>query len=290
MSTSGYPNPVSGPPAPGTPPTAPGGPPPRAAVPYQASGPGGPGGGPVPPGPPPRPQAWTLGRVVSLVLGIVVLVGTALVGLGAITLAIGSAVVRDSDGYLMSGTESFSTRTYALSSTSLEIHTDAPGAVLPEELLGDAKLSVRPAGDTPVFVGVAASSDADRYLRRIAHATVVGLDSSGPQYRTSPGRAPLVAPGSRDIWVARSSGTGSRTVTWPVERGDWTIVVMNADGSAGVRADISAGATVPALGWVTAALFVAAFVGLLLGLVLVVVPAVKVSRQHRRERAPASAA
>ena len=284
MSTSGQPNLVSGPPAPGTPPPAPGGPPPRAAVPSQARGPG---GGPVAPVPPARPQAWTLGRVVSLVLGIVVLVGSALVGLGAITLAVGSAVVRDSDGYLMSGTESFSTQTYALSSTSLEIHTDAPGAVLPEELLGDAKLSVRSTGDTPVFVGVAASSDAERYLRRVAHATVVGLDSAGPQYRTSTGRAPLVAPGSLDIWVARSSGTGERTVTWPVERGDWTVVVMNADASAGVGADISAGATVPVLGWVIAGLFVTAGVGLLVGLVLVVVPSVLVARQHRRERAPA---
>ena len=153
--------------------------------------------------------------------------------------------------------------------------------------LGDAKLTVRSAADTPVFVGVAASSDADRYLRRVAHATVVGLDSAGPQYRTSTGRAPLVDPGALDIWVARSSGSGQRTVTWQVERGDWTLVVMNADASGGVQADISAGATVPALGWVTAALFVAASVGLVLGLVLVVVPAVKVSRQHRRERVTA---
>lgn len=34
--------------------------------------------------------------------------------------------------------------------------------------------------------------------------------------------------------------------------GDWTLVVLNADGSRGVVARVEAGATVPALGWVAA--------------------------------------
>jgi hypothetical protein len=57
-------------------------------------------------------------------------------------------------------------------------------------------------------------------------------------------------PAAQRFWVARASGTGTQTVTWPGHRGDWAVVVANADGSPGVSAHIQAGATVPALGWV----------------------------------------
>ena len=43
-------------------------------------------------------------------------------------------------------------------------------------------------------------------------------------------------------------------ITWPVETGDWTLLVMNADGSRNVAADVAIGATVPVAGWVVAAL------------------------------------
>ena len=47
----------------------------------------------------------------------------------------------------------------------------------------------------------------------------------------------------------------SRTLlTWDIADGDWSVVVMNADGSAGVDARVSAGAKLPwltAVGWGT---------------------------------------
>ena len=47
-------------------------------------------------------------------------------------------------------------------------------------------------------------------------------------------------------------GSGPQTLHWTPDAGDWSVVVMNADGSAGVAADLSAGAEIAflePLGW-----------------------------------------
>jgi hypothetical protein len=60
-------------------------------------------------------------------------------------------------------------------------------------------------------------------------------------------------PTKQPIWDASVHGTGTQTLTWDVRDGDWSVVVMNADGSPGVHADVSAGARIGFLdeaGWV----------------------------------------
>ena len=44
-----------------------------------------------------------------------------------------------------------------------------------------------------------------------------------------------------------SNDARGQTVDWEIEDGNWSVVVMNADGSLGVDADISAGADLPFL-------------------------------------------
>ena len=63
-----------------------------------------------------------------------------------------------------------------------------------------------------------------------------------PRRQPPPGR-----PGGLQIWVASEQGSGKQTLNWEIEDGDYSVVVMNADGSAGVDADISTGANVPFL-------------------------------------------
>jgi hypothetical protein len=50
------------------------------------------------------------------------------------------------------------------------------------------------------------------------------------------------SPSAQVLWVASSAGAGTRTVRWPSASGHWTIVVMNANATAGVVADVTAGA------------------------------------------------
>ncbi len=215
---------------------------------------------------PTRP--WTAGRVIALVAGCLVLLGSIGVGLAGGGLALADQTLRDDDGFLMSHSVGLSTSTYALVSTNVTLESDVSSA-LPRDLLGDVKVSAD-AGRRPTFVGIARTSDVDAYLADVEH-TVVSGSRGHPVYRDHGSGAPIASPATSDIWVAHSSGTGTQELVWPVTTGDWTLVVMNADGSRRVSADVAAGATVPALDWLVPTLLVAAGLGLVVSIVLLVI-------------------
>jgi hypothetical protein len=59
--------------------------------------------------------------------------------------------------------------------------------------------------------------------------------------RTRTGTREVAAPTDQDFWVVRADGPGTRTVTWEPKSGHWTAVLMNADGSPAVSADVKVG-------------------------------------------------
>lgn len=78
--------------------------------------------------------------------------------------------------------------------------------------VGEARLRV--SDDRPLFVGVGPSDDVRRFL-------AAGEGS----------------PLEQSFWVHASDGT-SALVDWQIESGEWTAVVMNADGTPGVDATV----------------------------------------------------
>lgn len=216
----------------------------------------------------PPTHPWTAGRIISLVVGCLVLFGALGVGAAGGALAFADNTLRDDDGFLMSGERTLTTDTYALVSPNLQVDADVPGEYLPHALLGDAKVTATGNTDAPVFIGVAATSDVDAFLAGTLRDTVVDLDTR-TRYRTDGTTPPPTLPGSSDIWVAQASGAGTQEVTWPVEKGDWTLVVMNADGARGITADVAAGATVPAIDWLVPTLLVLAALGLLIAVLFI---------------------
>jgi hypothetical protein len=203
------------------------------------------------------------------------------VGLAGGALAIADTAGRDGSGFVMSGEESFSTSSYALTSSNMEVHVDAPAAFVPDHLLGRVKLTAEGDSDTPLFVGIAATDDVDDYLSGVRRATVVAF-TDDPVYETTGTEAPGTAPAEQTFWITQSAGFGAQSVTWEVETGDWTIVVMNADGSADVTAAAALGATLPALDWLVPTLLSIAGAGLVLAIVVI---AVTLNSARTREQA-----
>jgi hypothetical protein len=217
-------------------------------------------------GPQATPPGWTGGHVVALVAAVALLLGSLGVALAGAASAWADGVVRDEAGYVMTDSELLATQSYAITTVPLEVHVAEPAELLPQSVLGDAKVTASVPDGRELFLGVAEADDVDRYLAGVAHATLTDL-AGGPSYDTTEGAAPGTAPGDVDFWRTSTSGTGELSITWPVDEGEWTVVAMNADGTAGVQAETSAGATLPALGWLTPVLLSLGGTGLLVAVV-----------------------
>jgi hypothetical protein len=205
------------------------------------------------------------GRLAAVIAG-------GLIALLALTFAAAGAGLgwagskKDDAGYYTSKTVRLTTSTSAIATDDLDID-GVPGS------LGKVRLDVSGRDGKALFAGVARTRDVDAYLRGSAHATMTDVDFSpfDPTYRTTPGAAQPSRPGAQGIWTASTEGTGARTLDWKVSDGHWSVVVMNADGSTGVDANVSAGASLPLLddlelgAWIAAAILFALGGGLIAG-------------------------
>jgi hypothetical protein len=208
-----------------------------------------------------------------------------LVFLTSLALLVGGAVAtwadntqRDAAGYLTTGSHSFTTKSYAL--TSDGIHLFSSGDVLtPSNYLGTVRVRVTPLSPRqPVFVGIASQASVDHYLGGVSHEVVTNWPEGTTAYNGQGGARSAVAPASLNIWAAQATGTGTQTLKWRTSSGSWTVVVMNADASPGLSVTADVGATVPDLVWIAVGLLAAGGLLLLTAGVLIVVPVVRASR------------
>jgi hypothetical protein len=230
-----------------------------------------------------RQASQRTGTVPTIIGIVLIIIGVLLAGGGGALLIPGIVVrgierIQDTDGFLAAGSITLSTDGYALSSPAgdpLELHGVTPA--VPFELV-TLRVTVT-STDKPVFMGIAAQRDIDRYLEGVEHSEVEGLNtsSSSAEYRHVDGGAPTLPPGELDIWVSSATGSAPQQVQWSLTPGEWGMVVMNADGGAGIDVEMNvaarSGLIAPAanfltvLGWTLFLLGVAAVIagGVLLG-------------------------
>jgi hypothetical protein len=216
----------------------------------------------------PMTQEWTGRRIATLVTGALLgLFGLALFGGGGTALW-ADRTQRDA-GYATTGVHKFSTGGAALATVHTHLGGAGTGWLYAPGLMDKVRIRVTPAdGRAPLFVGVARSADVDRYLSGVRHTVISEFWKE--QVDEVAGGAAKSVPGEQDFWVASSTGSGRQTVDWKPADGDWTVVVMNADGRP--RLDIGAdlGARFPALPWIGLGLLVAGAVFMAGGALLIV--------------------
>jgi Domain of unknown function (DUF4389) len=188
--------------------------------------------------------SWSVGRVIAVVVSsLAVLAGFVALAGGGRALVF-DQTQRDASGYLMADSTAYSSNTYALVSDSYR--TGVAGDVfVARDMLGTVR--IRTHSTQALFVGIGPASAVESYLAGVRHAVATRFDAAHSDFQLHQGGAPAGAPTTKQFWVAQSVGSGTQTVAWAPENGDWRIVVMNANGAAGIHTDLAIGARFPHL-------------------------------------------
>lgn len=190
---------------------------------------------------PPTPQAPAKRGMAAIIIGAV------LAGSGFLTAVSGGVLLAmfGNGQAITSGAHTFSTSTSAVVSDIGHIDNLRGW----ERLTGEPTLhiSAQNVADNGVFVGVGPTDDVERYLDNVATERVADLELApfALHTRTSDGTAIAQVPGAESFWVASAESVTEAQISWALEEGDYEIVVMNADGSAGIITAAEIGASLP---------------------------------------------
>lgn len=216
--------------------------------------------------------------VLGVVGGFLAVVGLAFLVGGAGLLWV-FATERNADGYFESPVAEMSTAGYAITSTEMDMGA-LPTVTFGSGWLANVQVTATSRADRPVFIGIGPSAEVDAYLTGVARSEVIDIDSrTDITYQAKDGGSPESVPSAQGFWVRSAEGPGPQSFDWDIERGDWTIVIMNADATPEVDIDVAAGID---SNWIPLVL------GLLLfgGTICVVAAGVMSYFAYRRTRSP----
>ncbi|WP_248760761.1 DUF4389 domain-containing protein [Pseudarthrobacter sp. SSS035] len=210
--------------------------------------------------------------ITMLILGILL----SMLGGGLLVGGIGASWVnslQNDGGYLTSPRERFAVDSTAIVSARADsMRGDSYPGPLPFDV-GSFRIGAESANTgKDIFVGIAPRADVDRYVAGSNYSELrdVEFRPFSAEYREVQGTTQLPAPADQDFWAASTAGSGQRTLDWKIEAGDWSVVVMNADASAGVSADLQAGFRSELFGPIAAGLLTAGVILLVLGVPLLI--------------------
>ena len=196
--------------------------------------------------------------------GLFALAGVALL-VGSLALGGAYSTQRDADGYFTAGAERFESSARAITTDQFDllVERNLPDG-LPARL---GQLRVRAEAPSDLFIGIGPADQVEAYLANVARDQITRIETEPFQveYRRTPGSGAPAAPAQQDFWAVQATGPGSQTVAWDLESGRWMAVLMNADGSPGVQADVELGARSELVGWAIGVLALSGLLFLLAG-------------------------
>ena len=163
---------------------------------------------------------------------------------------------RDADDYFISQEQKVDRSSFAVISEDVDVLTAAPGWLadwLTDPV--DVRITGTAANGRDVFFGIADTAELSTYLTGVGHDEVTSLDFEGDNivYIAHEGSGDPALPAEQSFWAASVAGGGQQTLDWSLETGNWSVAVMNADGSAGIDVDLVFGARISnfvALSWI----------------------------------------
>jgi len=186
----------------------------------------------------PRRQNAGAGRVLAIVAAVfLLLIGGCLAVSGAALMA-----VFGTDSEISTSRNPVATPTAAVVTDIAAIRDTSDVA----DALGTpvAKVAGDGGNSSGLFVGVGPAVEVDRYLAGVEIDQAVDFEVdpySLSLSRRSGTETAADPPTAQDFWVASANSPTGVELSWPIQDGNFRMVLMNADGAAGVQSQLSVG-------------------------------------------------
>ena len=230
------------------------------------------------------------GRVIAILLGgFLIMISIPILFGGGAVMGV-SGIFDQGGGYIGVNHIDFETSTQVLIAKSMDIDNfehdiyDGPPTWLWEPQIGDLvkiKIKAESNDDKPVFIGIIREQDGLEYFGDVEYDYITDFQMENPRsrpyitYRRHSGDEVSFEPADLDIWVEEVHGFGEQTMIWEPEAGDYWLVIMNEDASAGVDMETGLSVRVPILGSIGRGLFLGGVVSLAFGVAVVYFGAIK---------------
>ena len=213
----------------------------------------------------------SLAKVLLLIFGVIFLfvgIGLLFGGGGALW---ANGTLTDDEGYLTTKTLEIDQGSYAVVTEPADVDM---GSAWVWDWGNLVTFKVEGSNDDPsknIFIGVAEERYLNDYLRDVAHDEVTDFDIRPDrlEYRHISGDSEPDAPTTQTFWRESARGSGTQEVHWELESGNWVLVLMNEDGSAGIDLSVVLGAKVPWLFGVGIGLLVGGIVVLAISIIMI---------------------
>ncbi len=219
-------------------------------------------------------ESLSLVHIGVLLLSVVLLITSFGLLMGGTTLRSIQSLVVDEDGFITSDPATIDLPGYAIVLEDIEFDVDPMAWKWMQGRGGLLKFKIITESNDPakeIFIGVARESDLRPYLQDLEYQRVIDMDFdeenydlmfSADDFRLHPGGPPSAPPTVHSYWVVHTSSADEQELIWEPMAGTYNVVVMNADGSEGIDADIRVGASMPFFGSIADILI---YVGLFVG-------------------------
>jgi hypothetical protein len=215
--------------------------------------------------------AMSAGKIVLLVFGaIILLVALALIAGGGALVWLDKGH-SDSEGFITTNTIHLERGSYAITTKPADIDLES-GWFGDRHHIGTIKVQGSSEDNSKqIFIGIADEADVQAYLSGVDYDEIreFRVHPFRVEYTNHPGNSAPAAPTSQTFWVVSEHGPGTQTLEWELEMGNWVLVLMNADGSAGVDVSGSIGVKAPWVFWVGIGLLIGGIVLLIIGVGLI---------------------
>ena len=215
------------------------------------------------------------GKIVLLVFGVLFLLVSVGLLLGGGALVWANSSLTDSEGFFTTEVRQIERDSYAIVTEPADIDLEA-GWHWGWRWDWSNFVTFKVEGfnnDTSkqIFIGIAEESDVRAYLNGVEYDEITewSIHPYRVEYTPYPGDSVPTAPTTQTFWAESAHGAGTQTLEWEPETGNWMLVLMNADGSAGVSLSGAVGVKVPWLFGIGVGFLVGGIAALTIGIVMV---------------------